>query len=118
MKILIDAQLSPSLAAWINRTFDDIHADSAWSLGLSDKSDHQIYTYAKQNAYVIMSKDVDFLSLLEELGSPPSLIWVTCGNTSNAAMREILSLTLPRVVELLSSGEVVVEIRNKSELGS
>jgi predicted nuclease of predicted toxin-antitoxin system len=39
MKILIDAQLSPSIAAWINRTFDNIDADSAWSLGLSDKSD-------------------------------------------------------------------------------
>jgi predicted nuclease of predicted toxin-antitoxin system len=117
MKILIDAQLSPSLAAWINRTFDDIHADSAWSLGLSDKSDYQIYTHAKQNRYVILSKDADFLRLLEELGSPPKLIWVTCGNTSNAAMREILSQTLIQVVELMASGENVVEIRNKSEIG-
>lgn len=49
MKLLIDAQLSPSIAAWINRTFDNIHAESAWSLGLMDKSDRQIYTYAKQN---------------------------------------------------------------------
>lgn len=68
MKLLIDAQLSPSLAAWINRTFKDIHANSVWSLGLRDKSDRQIYDYARENEYVIMSKDSDFLSLLEDLG--------------------------------------------------
>jgi predicted nuclease of predicted toxin-antitoxin system len=117
MKLLIDAQLSPSLAAWINRTFKDLHADSAWSLGLSDKGDHDIYKYAKVNAYVIMSKDADFLGLLEEFGSPPNLIWVTCGNTSNAAMREILSHTLKHVVDLINGGEVVVEISDKSTLG-
>lgn len=110
MKLLIDAQLSPSLAAWINRTFKDIHANSVWSLGLRDKSDRQIYDYARENEYVIMSKDSDFLSLLEDLGSPPKLIWVTCGNTSNAFMRKTLSINLLRVVELMSDGETVVEI--------
>lgn len=117
MKLLIDAQLSPSLAAWINRTFDNIHADSVWSLGLRDKSDRQIYEFAKANAYVIMSKDADFLGILEEFGSPPHLIWVTCGNTSNAAMREILSHTLTHVVELIAGGEVVVEISDRSTPG-
>jgi predicted nuclease of predicted toxin-antitoxin system len=64
-----------------------------------------------------MSKDADFLNLLDEFGSPPNLIWVTSGNTSNAAMRETLSRTLTRVVELMSNGEVIVEIRNKSDIG-
>jgi len=27
MKLWIDAQLSPAIAAWINRTFDDIEAE-------------------------------------------------------------------------------------------
>lgn len=117
MKVLIDAQLSPSLAAWINQTFAGVQADSAWNLGLSDKSDHQIYTYAKQNSYVIMTKDSDFLSLMEKFGSPPNIIWVTCGNTSNAVMRGILLRTLPQVVELMSGGEVLVEISDKTKLG-
>lgn len=64
-----------------------------------------------------MSKDADFLSLLDELGSPPNLIWVTCGNTSNTAMREILSRALSRVIDLMSNGETVVEIIDKSGLG-
>jgi predicted nuclease of predicted toxin-antitoxin system len=116
MKLLIDAQLSPSLAAWINRTYNDIHADSVWGLGLRNKSDKQIYEFAKENGYVIVSKDADFLGLMDTFGSPPNLIWITCGNTSNAALREILSQTLVSVIDLLSSGEVIVEISDKSSL--
>ncbi len=34
MKIIIDAQISPSIAAWINRTFDGIEAISTRSVDL------------------------------------------------------------------------------------
>ena len=37
-----------------------------------------------------------------------------CGNTSNAAMCEILKNSLPQAIELLSTGEDIVEISNKS----
>lgn len=40
MKLWIDAQLSPAIAAWINHTFDNIEAKSVRSLGLSDATDH------------------------------------------------------------------------------
>jgi predicted nuclease of predicted toxin-antitoxin system len=57
-----------------------------------------------------MSKDNDFIQLIEQLGTPPKLIWVTCGNTSNSRMREILSTALPKAIDLLQSGENIVEI--------
>jgi predicted nuclease of predicted toxin-antitoxin system len=57
-----------------------------------------------------MSKDSDFLRLLDENGPPPQVIWVTCGNTSNRRMREVLRAVLPRVVEALQAGEALVEI--------
>lgn len=60
-----------------------------------------------------MSKDDDFIQLIEQRGTPPKLIWVTCGNTSNARMREILSSALLKAIELLQSGENVVEISDK-----
>jgi len=83
MKLIIDAQISPAIAAWINRTFDDIQAISARSVELQYAKDSVIYSYAKDNGYVIMSKDDDFLNQLEKFGSPPALIWITSGNTSN-----------------------------------
>lgn len=60
-----------------------------------------------------MSKDHNFIKLIEEQGPPPKIIWITCGNTSNAKMREILSETLLKAKELLESGEAVVKISEK-----
>lgn len=57
-----------------------------------------------------MTKDSDFVDLVERLGVPPQIIWLTCGNTSNARLREILNATLPEALELLQSGEALVEI--------
>lgn len=58
-----------------------------------------------------MTKDSDFVMLLEEFGPPPRVIWLTCGNTSNARLKQILTNALPRAIELLESGEPLVEVR-------
>jgi len=113
MKLWIDAQLSPAIAAWINRTFDDVEAESVRALGLRDATDPEIFEEAKKLDAVVMSKDDDFIQLIEQRGTPPKLIWITCGNTSNARMREILSTALLKAVELLQSGEKIVEISDK-----
>jgi predicted nuclease of predicted toxin-antitoxin system len=57
-----------------------------------------------------MTKDSDFVLLLDTLGAPPQVIWVTCGNTSNARLKEILMNTLSKALALLESGEELVEI--------
>ena len=57
-----------------------------------------------------MTKDRDFVDLVEQYGSPPQVIWLTCGNTSNARLKEILTATLLDALELLRSGERLVEI--------
>lgn len=113
MKIWIDAQLSPAIAAWINRSYDDIEAESVGSLGLRDALDHQIFHQARQREVVIMSKDRDFLKLIEQHGPPPQIIWITCGNTSNTKMKQILSASLPKTKELLEEGEAIVELSDK-----
>jgi predicted nuclease of predicted toxin-antitoxin system len=57
-----------------------------------------------------MTKDSDFLQLLDKLGPPPQVIWVTCGNTSNSRLKEVLTHTLPKALDLLNFGERLVEI--------
>jgi hypothetical protein len=39
--------------------------------------------------------------LVDRLGAPPQIIWLTCGNTSNARLREILSSILLEALGLL-----------------
>lgn len=109
MTIWVDAHLSPAVATWITSTFE-IEAIALRDLGLRDAEDPEIFETAKAKEAIVMTKDSDFVDLVDRLGMPPQIIWLTCGNTSNARLREILSKTLPSALELLASGERLVEI--------
>ncbi|MBI3248970.1 MAG: DUF5615 family PIN-like protein [Deltaproteobacteria bacterium] len=109
MIIWIDAQLSPALARWIRETFR-IEAQAVRDVGLRNAKDQVIFKAAREAGVVVMSKDEDFRLLVERLGSPPQVLWVTCGNTSNARLREILTKNLPLAIALLQLGEPLVEI--------
>jgi len=110
MEIWIDAQMSPSLALWMSHSFRDITAKSVRSLGLRNASDEVIFHQAKSKNAIIMTKDSDFIKLLERFGPPPKLIWVTAGNTSNSQMRQILTRHFFTIVDMLRSDEVLIEI--------
>ncbi|NJN31607.1 MAG: DUF5615 family PIN-like protein [Synechococcales cyanobacterium RM1_1_8] len=109
MIIWIDAHLSPSIATWITVTFG-VTALALRDVGLRDAEDLEIFEAAKVQNVILMTKDSDFVSLVERLSSPPQIIWLTCGNTSNSRLREILVKTLPTALELLRAGEQLVEI--------
>ena len=109
MTIWIDAQLSPALASWIRETLA-IDAVALRDLRMRDANDRQIFQAAKLQSAIVMTKDADFVKLLDELGPPPSVIWITCGNTSNSRLISILRASLPRACELINSGESLVEI--------
>ena len=109
MIIWLNAQLPPAIAAWITATFG-ITTIAVRDLGLRDAEDREIFEAAKAQGVVVMTKDRDFVDLVERYGSPPQVIWLTCGNTSNARLEEILTATLPDALELLRSVESLVEI--------
>lgn len=109
MTIWIDAQLSPALAAWITTTLA-IPAVAVRDLGLRDATDHEIFAAARREQAIVMTKDSDFTQLLDRYGPPPQVIWLTCGNTSNAQLRITLAATLPQALDLLAGGERLVEI--------
>ena len=113
MKIQVDAQISPTIALWINQNFDDIIAESVRSIGLRDASDKLIFKKAEKENAIIMSKDSDFLNLIKNKNSTVQFVWITCGNTSNIKLKDVLSKTLPEVKKLLQSGEQIVEISDK-----
>ncbi len=109
MKLWLDAQLPPRLADWLNQTFG-IEAAALRDLGLRDASDRRIFAAAREANVVLVSKDIDFVNLIQELGPPPKLLWVTCGNVSNARLEIVFTATFERACELLREGRTVVEI--------
>lgn len=113
MTIWIDAQLSPVLAGWIANTFGR-PALALRDLGLRDATDHAIFMAARREQAIVMTKDSDFVQLVHQYGPPPQIIWLTCGNTSNANLKLVLGHTLTQALDLLKAGEKLVEIRGLS----
>ena len=101
MILWLDAHISPQLAPWIQDIFGiDVFHVRDLDLREADA--------------IVITKDRDFVELLERLGSPPKIIWCTCGNTSNARLRTIFSKTLSDALNLLNQGERLVEIKDKN----
>lgn len=111
MILWLDAQLAPFLAPWINESIPGVQAFSLTRLGLRDSEDSGVFMTARAADVIVITKDADFVDLLMTHGPPPKVIWLTCGNTSNAFLRKILLTRLPMALEILSTQEPLVEIR-------
>ena len=111
--IWVDAHISPAVAQWVSAELG-YPSRPIRDLGLRNTKDKDIFAAARQANAVVTAKDADFAEMVERLGSPPSEIWLTCGNTSNAALRDLLRKTLPRAMDLIGKGEKLVEISGTS----
>lgn len=104
--IWVDAQLSPFIAAWI-KNFINHDCKALREVGLRDAGDSEIFQAARIANAILITKDSDFVDLLNRLGPPPKIIWLTCGNTSNKRLTEIFSNKLAQAIELLSDADIV-----------
>ncbi len=109
MTFWLDEQISPLLAPWIQEIFG-VTCHSVVNLPVDRGDDADIFQSAGRMGAVIVSKDSDFVDLVNRLGQPPQVLWVTCGNRSNSSMKELLMLAFPEALRLLAAGEPIVEL--------
>ena len=110
--VWIDAQLPPALASWLRDEYE-VEAIHVQDLGFIAASDREIFEAAKQTDVVVVTKDSDFVLLLQQRGPPPQVLWVRSGNTTNHDLRDIVVGAWPKAAALLGEGEPLVEIRRK-----
>lgn len=60
-------------------------------------SDTQIWQYAKQNDFVIVTKDVDFSDRLMLDPSPPKVVHLRFGNMRRRAFHAFLATAWPKI---------------------
>ena len=110
MIIWLDAQLSPRLTRRIEGNFG-VECLHVRDMGFRDAEDPEIFQKARDFGAVVMTKDEDFVHLLERNGPPPQVIWVTSGNMPNERFKLLLLKTLQDAISLIASGEAVIEIQ-------
>lgn len=57
--------------------------------GLAEKTDTEIWKFAKLSGFCIVTQDADFPEKSRLYGSPPKVVWLRCGN---APTREVEAL--------------------------
>jgi predicted nuclease of predicted toxin-antitoxin system len=75
--------------------------------------DIDIFSALRTPGEVIVTKDSDFLDIVARLGAPPQIVWVTCGNVTNAALQALFARTFQEVMNLLRAGAPIVEIAKR-----
>ena len=88
MKLLFDQNLSPNLVNLLADLFpNSAHVQDA---GLDASEDTELWDYARNNDYLIVSKDADFRHRSTVYGPPPKVIWIGLGNCSTRTVEDNL----------------------------
>jgi predicted nuclease of predicted toxin-antitoxin system len=88
MKLLFDHNLSPRLVDNLAAIYPN--SQHVFLLGLDQADDRILWEFAKQNEFIIVTRDADFNELSILRGYPPKVIWVRRGNCSTNQIEEIL----------------------------
>jgi predicted nuclease of predicted toxin-antitoxin system len=101
LKLLFDQNLSRKLVTRLS----DIYSNSSHVQfhDLAEKTDTEIWEFAKINDFCIVTQDADFAERSRLYGSPPKVIWLRCGNAPTRDVEELLLSGIDAIQELLSN---------------
>ncbi|MGH9120188.1 MAG: DUF5615 family PIN-like protein [Acidimicrobiales bacterium] len=80
MRLLFDQNLSRNLVGQLRDAFPE--SQHVTALGLDTATDREIWEFARENGYLVVSKDSDFRQLAFLYGPPPKVVWLRVGNAS------------------------------------
>ncbi len=110
MKLLFDENISFRILKKLNPDYENcIHQRN---IGTTLKNDFEIWNYAKENDFTIVTFDEDFYEWMLLKGFPPKIIWLRCGNTSTDSIAKILNEKSSEIKDFHSNHEVgLIELR-------
>lgn len=88
MKLLLDENLSRRIIPFLQTAFPG--SSQVALLGLESANDSEIWQYAKDNGFVIVSRDSDFQERSLVAGHPPQVVWLKIPNRSKTVVLNIL----------------------------
>ena len=101
MKLLLDENLSRRLVPLLQQEFPG--TTQVTLLGLESASDQVIWLRAKQDGYVVVTRDADFQELSLVWGAPPKVIRLRTPNLNRMA---VLKMFLDHKAEIHQSLEI------------
>lgn len=88
MKLLLDENLSRRILPLIEAAYPN--STQVVYAGLESENDKLLWEYARDNHFIIVTKDSDFHEMSIIYGHPPKIIWLKCGNQTKQYIANIL----------------------------
>lgn len=104
MKLLLDQNLSRRLVALLEADYPG--STQVALAGLESATDLEIWHFAKNNGFVIVTKDSDFEEISIVKGTPPKVIWIRTGNSKNHSILSVLLKNKIQIVNAFSQDEI------------
>jgi predicted nuclease of predicted toxin-antitoxin system len=95
VKLLFDQNISFRTVNLLRISFPD--AAHVKDFDLQYSTDKEIWNFAKDNNFTIVTFDSDFNDIATLLGHPPKIIWIRTGNTSSKNLASLLSTHLDSI---------------------
>ena len=89
MKLLFDQNISYRIIKKLDRIFE--LSEHISTLGLTDYDDIEIWKFAKENGFTIVTFDADFYEISLLNGLPPKIIWIRSGNLTTVGIIDLLN---------------------------
>lgn len=102
MKLLFDENLSYRLVVALAEIYPD--SSHVREIGLLGANDLQVWNYAVEQGFLLVSKDTDFYERSLVFGSPPKVVWLRIGNS-----------TVNETIALLRSQYIVIRRFNEDK---
>ena len=101
MKLLFDQNISFRILKKLDKYFPE--SKQVKELGLQNFSDRQIWAYAKENNFALVTFDSDFFDLANLFGHPPKIIWLRSGNSNTNELAELIISKSELILDFLSN---------------
>ena len=101
MRLLFDQNISFRIIKKITHFFPG--SKQVRQVGLEGCKDFEIWEYAKENDFVIITFDSDFYDFSMIKGIPPKIIWLRTGNTSTENILSILIKNYDLIKEFIEN---------------
>ncbi len=109
MKLLLDENLSRRLVPMLQSAYPN--SSQVALLRLESATDREIWEYAKENDFIIVTRDSDFHELSTLYGVPPRIIWLKTGNQSKeSTLRSLLEHKVQIDTALFQENKSCIEI--------
>jgi len=101
VNLLFDQNISPKILKFLPSGFSN--CQQVRFVGLENSSDFEIFEYAKNNNFAVVTFDSDFVDLNAMYGTPPKIVYLNTGNLTTNNVSELLICNVLRINHYLNS---------------